>query len=383
MLGDRALAKQQLDQGQAARWEAAQGLQGFASGRQATETKTRAAANKNTLNMALAGREQAGLAGMQPAQQAAQNLALGAEQRRTEALQAQESQKAEALRASEAQKTSALGKFTDDTALALQGQRTQFMAGLGTRKQEIINQAAARGFGADSPEVQQQIRMAEMDTMGQVGQLAGQLRQAYNTTAMNLNMAYDQMNTQTRQIQDQLSQATRMQEDQYVGLSQSQSAEIQANLAQMGSSLRMAAQQEQRLIEQQTESVMQSADQFQLAGAEGLAGMARDWSVMLAPMAPILSLAASMTNTMLKDNQGSITAANSMTGVEHAGNTGLVNYGIPYGTSEAQGTGGTPGGHRVPPWGTPEHTQYLRDSAMVYQGYMPLSEFWSKYGVDA
>jgi len=192
-------------------------------------------------------------------------------------------------------KEQALAEYSDETALAVQGQRATLQTNLKLQKQQIIQSAAARGFGADSPEVQQQLMQADMGGLDQLGKLAGSAALQFNDTQAKIRMTYDEMGTRVRGLQDQLGVSTRAAADKYVGLSQAQGAELQAKVAQLNETLELASAQEARQIEQMRAQNSLSADQLELAGATTMASLLRDWDLEMAPMAPIVSLAAKMT----------------------------------------------------------------------------------------
>jgi len=308
MRSDAARFEGKVGEMEAARRQGLDALSRTLSGQAGEEQRTRAAKSAEALRSGLAERTGRVRESLASAEEAAAVLGPQAEQRRQEALAASEQRRVEALREAEQMKQEALQGFSDDTAMAIQSQRATLRANLKQQKERILSEAAARGMDPDSPEVQQQMFQVEMAGIEQLGQLANQAALAYNDARSKLRLAYDDMATRMRGLEDQLSRVARTEADKYVGLSQAQGAQIRMQVAQVNESLEMAAQQEHRAFEQMLSQNMLAADQLELAGAESMADFVRNWDIAMAPMAPIISLAASMTSD-LKQRAGLNAAA--------------------------------------------------------------------------
>ena len=280
------------------------------------------------------GRE--GIAG---AQAQADLLGPAAEARRAEALQEAMTFRQENLLDAETKKTQALTEFKDDTASAVEMQRTGAMQQFASARDDIINRAAQQGMSPDSPEVQAQLNRAKLGTFQQLGSMAIQGQLAYNDARSKLTATYDDFGLRARAFSDQLAATTRMEEDKYVGLTQQSAAQMSTQLAEMTSSLEMAAVQESRLQEQQTSALLLAADQFELAGSQTIADYMRNYQIAMAPLAPILSLAASINQEALAANATSIAAVSSGAGATTPSSQQLMG-GWKFGAGSGQGAGG-------------------------------------------
>lgn len=295
MRADAGEFNRQAGEMRAARDQGLGALDPFVSGEATAGAKERAGESAERLTTGLQERTGRARESIGDAREAAQALGPEAEQRREEALAAQEQHRVEALQEAERMKEEALQDYSDDTAIAIQSQRATLGANLNSQKRQVLDQAARQGLGPDSPEVQQQLRQLDMEGSQQLGQLAGQAALQYNDTRTKLRMTHDEMSTRIRGLQDQLSATVRADADKYTGLSQSQGAQLMGQVAQLSEGLEMAAQQEYRATEQLRAQNELAADQLRLAGAEGMANFVNNWEYAMAPMAPIVALAAQMT----------------------------------------------------------------------------------------
>lgn len=295
---------------------------------------------------ALGRREGAASQSIQSSQAAAQALGPAADQRRQEA-----------LTDVSGRQTTAMGDFQNMTAADLQSSRGSITQGMQQQTQDIINGAAQRGLNADSPEVQQQIAQVRSSASNQLGQMAASIGSQYNKQRADLTLSYDNLSSQIRTT-----------EDQYTGLAQSQGAQLQTQLAQIDTSLRMSAQQEERLASQAKEQLYTAADQLAVNVGLGISDMIKNWDIFLDPYAQIIGFAASMSQQMKDLNTASIAGYNETAAAmgmgAHANYDPLGGYSLTGGQAEPVVGGSTQ---------TASNTGF--DPNAPYQGYPNYNAF--------
>ena len=339
MLGDRAVAEQKIGQMEADRQagiDTALGMGGRAQDLRDVAGLQRAGMRADLGEAKTKGREAVAKAGESVAA-----LGPAAEARRQEALREAASWRQENLADAETRKTEALVQFKDDSAALVQTQRGAAMSQFYQTRDDIINGAAQRGLSPDHPEVQKQLNRAKMDTFRQLGNTATQAQLAYNDSRSKLTAAYDDFGMRARAFSDQLATTVRLEEDKYVGLSQQQMGELGTRIAELTSSMELAAAQEARAQEQQVSNLLVAADQLELAGSQTVADYMRSYQIAMAPLAPIVSLAAQLNMDATLANQQSVAAVSSGVGAQVPGSP--IRYTAGSGQTTYPGLGGTQG----------------------------------------
>jgi len=223
-MGDRNVALQKIGDMEKTRQQGMNVALG-APGR-ATDLRTEA----KTQREALGARTEEGLGkgreAIAGAQAQADELGPAADARRADALEEAKQFRNANLLDAETRQTEALAQFTDDTASAIEMQRTGAMRQFASSRDDIINRAAQQGLSPDSPEVQAQLGRAKMGTFQQLGSMAMQGQLAYNDARSKLNTAYDDFGLRARSFSDQLSSSVRLEEDKYAGLTQQQAVQF-------------------------------------------------------------------------------------------------------------------------------------------------------------
>lgn len=201
----------------------------------------------------------------------------------------------------------AKGKYQDMTAQTMEMQRLAVHDDLARQKQDIIAQAGAQGMGADSPQVQAQMRQATAGAQQRLGLAASQASIAYNDTSAQIRMHYDDLQSSLEQAQ--VGTVVGAQGSTVQGLLGALAAK--QSLDGMMAGYKVGA-------EQMRVSMHAVADQIELAGGSALAQMMRDMPVYNSPIAPIIAEALAIQQSEVSSNQASQQYVTSQSGARTA-----------------------------------------------------------------
>jgi hypothetical protein len=288
--------------------------QQFASGTKATDTKALAAGLADTQNQRIDTSEQAGLQDTQQSSAAAQALGPAAVQRGAQQIAQAQALRTSALQDVETKKADTMAQFKNDTALSVQNQRFAVQGQLAQQISDTLDQMGQQGFAADSPQAQAAVTQLKAGAIQQVGNLSAQTAVAYHAQRTNLMTAYDNLATQARTAQDTMVGQATSEANKYIGLSEQSGANLLMQGSQLTQAYRSAAIQAHAANDQQLASLNTSADQFQLAGQQGLSDLINNWQATVAPLAGIVAGAAKLTADQYTANAQSIGAVDYAAG---------------------------------------------------------------------